>query len=126
LRFKQFFADLLSHVSMDPFFDMLPERIFGDADGLVFETVQVDGMPSVVIRTGTVVERALRGMRHAVAALVEQGNSVVVDEVMIGQTGQEYRNILSRFDVRFMGLFAPLGILEARERERGDRQVGLA
>jgi chloramphenicol 3-O phosphotransferase len=114
------------HVSMDSFFDMLPERIFGDVDGLVFETVQVDGMPSVVIRTGPVVERALRGMRHAVAALVEQGNSVVVDEVMIGQTGQDYRNILSRFDVRFVGLFAPLGILEARECERGDRQLGLA
>src|SRR5260370_355273 len=38
----------------------------------------------------------------------------------------EYRALLSQFDVRLVGLFAPLDVLEAREREREDRQIGLA
>jgi chloramphenicol 3-O phosphotransferase len=33
---------------------------------------------------------------------------------------------LSPFDIRFVGLFAPLHILEARELARGDRDIGLA
>ena len=39
---------------------------------------------------------------------------------------REYRALLSPFDVRWVGLFASLDVLEARERERGDRHIGLA
>jgi len=69
----------------------------------------------------------MRGMRHAIAAMAAQGSNLIVDEVMIGsEKEREYRALLSRFDVRFVGLFAPLGVLEVRERERGDREIGLA
>jgi chloramphenicol 3-O phosphotransferase len=55
------------------------------------------------------------------------GNNLIVDEVMIGSDKvREYRALLSGFDVRFIGLFAPLAVLEARERARGDRVLGLA
>ncbi|WP_264715168.1 phosphotransferase-like protein [Limobrevibacterium gyesilva] len=66
-------------------------------------------------------------MRHAIAAMAAQGNNLVVDEVVIGKDKErEYRALLSRFDFRLVGLFAPLAVLEARERERGDREIGLA
>ena len=115
------------HVSMDVFVDMLPARMFGHPDGLVFETVQERGMPSVVIRTGPVMARALRGMRHSIAALAAQDNDLVVDEVLLEAAGAaEYRTLLAHAELRFVGLFAPLDVLEARERARGDRQLGLA
>lgn len=41
-------------------------------------------------------------------------------------TAQEYRDLLRPFDLRLVGLFAPLDVLEARERARGDREIGLA
>jgi chloramphenicol 3-O phosphotransferase len=37
-----------------------------------------------------------------------------------------YRELLGLFDLRMVGLFASLAVLEARERARGDRQIGLA
>lgn len=115
------------HVAMDAFIDMLPKGMFGHPEGLIFETSQDPGKPSIIIRTGCVVERVMRGMRHAVAAMAAQGNNLVLDEVMIGKhKEQEYRDLLSRFDVRMVGLFAPLDLLEERERERGDREIGLA
>lgn len=115
------------HVAMDAFIDMLPERMIGHPDGLIFETIQDQGKPSIVIRTGPVMARAMQGMRHAIAAMAAQGNNLIVDEVMIGGgPAQEYRRLLSMCDVRFVGLFAPLGVLEARERARGDRAIGLA
>jgi chloramphenicol 3-O phosphotransferase len=110
------------HVAMDAFLGMLPPN----PAGLVFETVQDEGKPSIAITTGLVVARAMRGMRHAIAAMAAQGNNLIVDEVMFGQEALEYRALLSPFDLRFVGLFAPLEVIEARERERGDREIGLA
>lgn len=115
------------HLAMDHFLDMLPEGMFGHADGLVFEPTRHEGSPSVAIRTGPVVDRAMRGMRYAVAAMASQGNNLVVDEVMIEEgRDREYRDLLERAEIRFVGLFAPLDVLEARERQRGDREIGLA
>lgn len=115
------------HVAMDAFIGMLPTRLVGHPDGLTFETTPDYGSPSTAVRSGPVLERAMRGMRHAVAAMAEQGNDLIVDEVMFGSDkAREYRTLLARFDVRFVGLFAPLDVLEARERARGDREAGLA
>ena len=71
------------HVSMDAFMDMMPAASFEHPDGVTFETIQEDGKPSVVIRTGPVAERVFRGMRHAVAAMAAQGNNMILDEVLL-------------------------------------------
>ncbi len=115
------------HVSMDTFAAMLPERLFGHPDGMIFEAIQDDGKPSVIVRTGPIMTRTMRGMRHAIAALAAQGNDLVVDDVMMeASEADEYRALLTHADLRFVGLFAPLDVLEARERARGDRELGLA
>jgi chloramphenicol 3-O-phosphotransferase len=72
------------HVSMDAFLDMLPASMFGHRDGLVFEALEEDGRPSVAIHTGPVMDRAMRGMRRAIAAMAEAGNNLIVDDVMLG------------------------------------------
>jgi chloramphenicol 3-O phosphotransferase len=115
------------YVAMDAFLNMLPEKMLAHPDGLLFEAAQDDGNPVIAIRTGPVLERAMRGMRHAVAAMAADGNNLIVDEVIMkAQIAQEYRDLLRAFDLRLVGLFAPLDVLEARERARGDREVGLA
>ena len=114
------------HVAMDAFIEMTPAKLIGHADGLVFKIGEEAGHPSVAVETGPVLERALRGMRHAVAALADQGNDLIVDEVMLGDEHVEYRALLQHHDLRFVGLFAPLEVLEARERARGDRVIGLS
>ena len=115
------------HVAMDAFLDMLPETMFGHPDGLVMQTVEQDGLPAVVIRSGPVLRRTMRGMRHAVAAMAAQGNRLIVDDVMLAAEAEgEYRALLAPYGLRIVGLLAPLDVLEARERARGDRQIGLA
>lgn len=119
-------AEPFLYVAMDAFLDMLPEASWGRADGITFETEQEDGMPSVVIHTGPIAERALRGMRYGIAAMAAQGNDMIVDEVLTDGAGAEYAELLSPYRLHLIGVFAPLEVLEARERERGDRLVGLA
>jgi chloramphenicol 3-O phosphotransferase len=119
-------AEPFLHVQMDAFLEMLPGALQDHPDGFAFETVHEDGKPLVVIRSGPVGERALRGMRHAVAAMAGQGNNLIVDDVMRASERAEYAALLSAFAVFWVGVFAPLDVLEARERARGDRLIGLA
>ena len=65
-------------------------------------------------------------MRHAIAAMAAQGNNLIVDDVMLDNEQEEYSTLLSDFQIYFVGVFAPLDVLEARERQRGDRLIGLA
>lgn len=119
-------ADPFLHVQMDAFLEMLPAALQDHADAFAYETRQADGKPSVVIRTGPVGARTMRGMRHAIAALAGQGNNLIVDDVMEAGEAAVYAALLAPFEVHWVGVFAPLEVLEARERRRGDRLAGLA
>jgi chloramphenicol 3-O phosphotransferase len=111
---------------MDAFMAMLPARFFDDPDGMLFETIGQAGKPSVVIRTGPVAGRCLAGMRQAVAAMAAVGNDLIVDDVMIGDEDKEYERLLAPYRLFRIGVICPLDVLEARERARGDRAIGLA
>ena len=78
-------AEPFLHVQMDAFLDMLPPTLQDHADGFSFETVLEDGKPSVVIRSGPVGARTMRGMRHAIAAMAGQGNNLIVDDVIFNR-----------------------------------------
>jgi chloramphenicol 3-O phosphotransferase len=114
------------HVRMDAFLDMLADAFHDHPDGFTYETISEGGNPAVVIRTGPIGERLMRGMRHAIAAMAAHGNNLIVDDVMLGSAGADYADLLSGFEVYWVGVFATLDVLEARERERGDRLIGLA
>ncbi len=114
------------HVAMDAFLDMLPAAYWDHPDGFTFEPMVENGRTAMAIKTGSVAERALRGMRRAVAALAGAGNNLIVDDVMLGPTWDDYKTLIAGFDVSLVGVFAPLAVLEERERQRKDRLIGLA
>jgi len=114
------------HIQMDAFLDMLPEAYQDHPDAFAYENHPEDGKPRIVIKAGPLGERLMRGMRHAIAAMAAQGNDLIVDEVMDVTTWAEYAALLFSFEIFLVGIMAPLEVLEARERERGDRLIGLA
>ncbi|GAA4816082.1 chloramphenicol phosphotransferase CPT family protein [Streptomyces ziwulingensis] len=78
-------------------------------------------------RLPAVLHRTWQGYHRAVAGMAAAGNHVIVDHVL----SAEWRltDCLSLFDPRdvvFVGVRCPAEELERRERERGDRLVGLA
>lgn len=111
---------------MDAFIEMLPPRYLDDAAGFFFHTAQEDGRPLTSIDSDPVAWRAMRGMRHAVAALAAQGDELIVDEVLVGDDKADYVRLLAPFDLRLVGVHCPLPVLEQREQARGDRRLGLA
>jgi chloramphenicol 3-O phosphotransferase len=111
---------------MDVFIDMLPADYHDHPDGFSYETLLEHGKHAVAIKSGSIGARTMRGMRSAVAAMAAEGNNLIVDDVLLGSEKAEYAALLSPFDVYFVGVFAPLDVFEARERERRDRLIGLA
>jgi len=79
----------------------------------------------------SVFNRVLSGFHHSIAALAAAGNNLIVDHVLVqGVEPQswltECLDLLAPFTVYFIGVHCPLEELRRRERERGDRGVGLA
>jgi len=111
------------HVQMDTFLEMLPPN----PEGYAVETTATDGKPTTAITLGRDIEKVLRGMRLAVAAMASGGNDMVIDEVTWDQAVlADYRQLLASFDFVAVGLFAPTDVIEHRERQRGDRALGIA
>lgn len=119
--------DHFLHVQMDAFMEMMPERIWTEADGIAFAQRTVEGETEVEITTGPKFERVMQGMRQSVAALADAGNNCIVDDVMLHADDQlAYRETSGTNELFFVGLHAPLAVIEAREKSRGDRMLGLA
>jgi chloramphenicol 3-O phosphotransferase len=111
------------HVQIDDFLTMLPPRAIEHEDGLVFHRID---SKNIDVQFGPIVTRALEGMRYAIAAMAERGNHMIVDDVFFDSEDTEYRQLLRQFDLRLIGLFAPLDVVRNRELARGDREIGLA
>lgn len=114
------------HVQMDAFLDMIPAASFGKPEGLVFETSESDGHPTITIRSGPLVATAMRAFRASIAAMAADGIDLIVDDVIFGSQWTDYDRLRPAHRVTKIGVICPLDILEAREAARGDRAIGLA
>lgn len=75
----------------------------------------------------TVLHRTWRGFHRAVAGMAAAGNNVVVDHIFSAEWRlRDCLSVLVPQDVVLVGVRCPAEELERRERERGDRPVGLA
>ena len=114
-------------VSMDDFLEMMPPRFANDDEAFSFRPVAEVDPVEVEIGTGPYGVALMRGMRTAIAALADQGLDLVVDDVMLGAGDQDhYRAVLSDHTVIFAAVRCALESAEQRERERGDRDIGMA
>jgi chloramphenicol 3-O phosphotransferase len=128
-------------VAFDDFIFMAPPRYYRGADtsrqdehdaftALGVEMVKTSppgAPPSVTARFGPVFRRLLDAMAPAVRALVDGGNAVIFDHVLHDRAMHEScRKAFDGLDVFSVGVTCPVDVLEARERERGDRVLGRA
>ena len=123
------------HLALDQFRDGMPPAYRGlnsppgtpGARGLNVVPVDRDGERVTEIRFGDVGRRMLRGMHRAVAAFAGAGNDVIVDDLLLAPDSlDDYLDALAGFDVLFVGVRAPLEVVNARESERGGRFPGTA
>jgi len=87
-------------------------------------------LPLGRIRDGEFAWPAMRpaffnGFHDALPALAGAGNNLIVDHIVeTPEWMADLVRLLGPFDVYFVGLHCPLGELERREGNRGDRRIG--
>ncbi len=71
--------------------------------------------------------KLLRGMRNMTADLARAGMNVILDIVLEEKAWvDEWREVLEGVPSVLVGVHCPIEVLEPRERDRGDRHLGLA
>lgn len=116
-------------VAFDTFVDMLPEKFLAtnaQADkGFHWIPVEKENKKGVEVKTGPIGQMLVSGMHHSIAALVNLGNNVIVEHVLLEKKWlKECIELFSKFHVLSVGIHCPLEVVEKREKERGDRVVG--
>jgi chloramphenicol 3-O phosphotransferase len=118
-------------IALDDFFARTPADWFRIGDhvgphaeaGMVFE--MVDGR--IERRVGPFGRTVLSGYRAAVAGMARAGLDVIVDEVLLSAEDWEGWLVqLAGLDVRWVAVELSLETTLQRERERGDRVIGMA
>jgi chloramphenicol 3-O phosphotransferase len=98
------------HMAVDRFIDMLPSGLEFDQE-LYWKSF----------------DDLISGFHHSIGALAARGNNMIVDHVLLsGSWLEECLEVLAGCTVFFIGVYCPLDELERRERERGNRAIGLA
>ena len=118
-------------ISTDVMFPLLPQAFFtygpaiGEQGSLGLSFQFVGGELERTV--GPVGWSILDAYRAWVASTAHAGLNVVVDEVLLTEYDwTDWQAALVGLDVHWVGIDIELDKLEARERERGDRPLGLA
>lgn len=94
-----------------------------------FLHMQLDSYIEMLPRTDDweMFERMLRGFNRSITVMVEEGNNLIVDHVLIDNAWlKQCLELLRERYILFVGLDCPLDELERRERERDARRQGFA
>lgn len=127
------FEEPFLHVGIDKVIGWMPEKVNDwtgkeasigyswkkseDASGNLIQELQI----------GSYAQKIGKTFQEVVLALAKMGHHIVIDDVSFGkQQLDEWKKTLEGFRVLWIGVNAPLDVLEQREKERGNRIQGSA
>ena len=103
------------YVSVDDFINLYPEKYLNPTNQ---EEMQI---------TWQLILNVISGMNKSLAALAKTGNNINLDHLLQEEGWlEDCVESWQGLDVLFIGLRCPLEVLEQREKERGDRNIGNA
>ena len=123
------------HIALDQFRDGMPARFRGlnapvgtDGErGLNVVPITDADKPYTLVRFGEMGKRMLRGMRRAIVAMVNEGNNVIIDDILLEREFlDDYLDAFEGLQVYFVGVRCPTEVIGVRERERPGRFPGTA
>ena len=130
---QQAFEDLFLHIGMDKIIGWMPEKVNDWTGGNAplgyswKKNVDASGHPIQELQIGPYAETIGKTFQEVVFMLAKMGHHLIIDDVSFGKKQVDaWRELLKNFQVLWVGVNAPLSVLEQREKERGNRIAGSA
>ncbi len=121
-------------IGIDQMIFMMPEKLNdwhngSMAPGFSWQPVKDEERTIIAseIHVGSFGKHIIRTLKDVVVTLAQSGHHVMIDDVSFGKEQVDaWRAILKPFKVLWLGVSAPLDVIDSREKERGDRKLGTA
>lgn len=127
------FEEPFLHIGIDKIIGWMPEKIndwTGGEAPLGYswkKSEDASGNPIQELQVGPYAQKIAQTFQKIVLTLAEIGHHIIIDDVSFGMKQlDEWKETLKDFRVLWVGVNAPLPVLEQREKERGDRILGSA
>ena len=133
---QEILPDPYQHIALDQFRDGMSAKFRGlnsptgtrGQRGLnIVPHQDANGTTLTEVRFGEEGKRLLRGMRRAIVALADAGNSVIIDDILFEPDFlEDYLAVTGSIPVYFVGVRCPLKVINDREQVRLGRFPGTA
>ncbi len=133
-RLQDVFSEPYLHIGIDQLIDCMPvkinsweeEREACQGFSRVLETDQ-EGQLISHIKMGPFARKISKTLQDMARLFASQNYNLIIDEIAFGATEvEEWKRTLKNYTVLYVGVRAPLDVLEKRERNREGRVIGSA
>lgn len=133
IALQHLFEEPFLHVGIDKIIEWMPEKVNdwtgGEAPIGYSWKKSEDACGNCIqeLQVGPYAQKIGKTFQEIVIALAKMGHHIIIDDVSFGkQQLDEWKKTLKDFRVLWIGVNAPLPVLEQREKERGNRIPGSA
>lgn len=125
--------DPFLHLGIDKLIDWMPEKVNNlagtdEVPGFYWESSS-DSLetPHFHIRTGFFAEKVISCLKDLVKLLANSGFNIILEDVALKPNEvTKWRKELKGYSTLYVGVQAPLEVLEEREKSRKNRKIGSA
>lgn len=116
------------NVGMDKVIEMMPDKTNNFSgvipkEGFYWKQVQ----DHYELQIGPFGEKILKAHKEIILTLAKLNYNIIIDDVSFGLSQvDKWKKLLKDYQVLFIGVDAPIDVIEKREIKRGDRMVGSA
>ena len=128
---QEVLVDPFLHVSIDKFIGMMPNKIndwTGKESLQGFSWKKVTDEENQItheLQTGQFAKKLVATFQKVIVTMACEGHYLIIDDVSFGKKQvDEWKELLIAFRVLYVGVKAPLELLEAREKMRDNRIAG--
>lgn len=121
------------HVGIDKIIGWMPEKLndwMGNSNPQGYswkEDKDESGTLMQELQVGPFAKKVEEAFRKIVLTLAKMGHPLIIDDISFGKLEVDlWKESLKDFSVLWVGIKAPLVVLESREKERGNRIIGSA
>ena len=128
-----FLKEPFLHIGIDKIIGLMPEKLNNWEGGMAPQgfswktSTDKEGVLIRELKMGPFAKRISNTYKEVVVTLARLGHHLIIDDVAFGKEEvDKWRKCLVEYEVMFIGVHAPLDIIEAREKSRGNRILGSA